>query len=305
MPDILSAPVRIARHGIREDSQLDLIVRRFMRNKLGVIGLVFTVMYFLFAMIAPEFVTYDPSAIDAANRLAAPSLEHPFGTDRYGRDVFTRVIVAARQSVKVATLVVVSSGFIGVTLGLVAGYYRGLVDEAIMRSVDVLFVFPIILMGLIVIAILGPGLNNAIIALSIAYLPIMIRITRGSAVSVREEEYVLAATAYGENSIGIMFRDMLPNLISAVMVQATITFAFSILSEAGLSYLGLSAQPPTVTWGLMVSEGQTTLEIAPWVSFFPGLAIMLTVLGLSFFGMGLRSALDPKMDIDSESMGGI
>ena len=305
MPDILSAPVRIARYGIREDSQLDLIVRRFMRNKLGVIGLVFTVMYFLFAVIAPEFVTYDPSAIDAANRLAAPSLEHPFGTDRYGRDVFTRVIVAARQSVKVATLVVVSSGFIGVTLGLVAGYYRGLVDEAIMRSVDVLFVFPIILMGLIVIAILGPGLNNAIIALSIAYLPIMIRITRGSAVSVREEEYVLAATAYGENSIGIMFRDMLPNLISAVMVQATITFAFSILSEAGLSYLGLSAQPPTVTWGLMVSEGQTTLEIAPWVSFFPGLAIMLTVLGLSFFGMGLRSALDPKMDIDSESMGGI
>lgn len=297
--------MRIAREGVREDSQLELIIRRFKRNKLGMIGLGFTVMYFLFAVIAPEFVTHDPSAINAGQRLEGPSLAHPFGTDTFGRDVFTRVIVGARQSVKVATLVVASSGTMGVTLGLIAGFYRGRVDEAIMRSVDILFAFPIILMGLIVIAILGPGLNNAIIALSVAYLPIMIRITRGSAISVREEEYVMAAIAYGESNLGVMFRDMLPNLISAVMVQATITFAFSILAEAGLSYLGLSAQPPTVTWGLMVSDGQSVLELAPWVSFFPGLAIMVTVLGLTFFGMGLRSALDPKTDIDSESLGGL
>jgi len=276
-----------------------------MQNRLGVAGLIFTIVYFIIAIGAPFFITQEPNAMAAADRFQPPSLAHPFGTDRFGRDVFARVFYGARLSLRVSIIVVTVSSAVGVTLGLVAGYFRDFVDEAIMRIIDIMFAFPSILLALVIIAILGPGLNRAIIALAIAYIPIMARITRGSAISIAEEEYVLAAKAYGEGSIGIMFREMLPNMVSAVMVQATITFAFSVLAEAGLSYLGLSAQPPTPTWGNIISQGQNTIEIAPWVSFFPGLMIMLTVLGLTFLGVGLRDAFDPKTDTSTDTLGGL
>jgi len=289
----------------RKRSYLRLIVSRFMQNRLGVAGLIFTIVYFIIAIGAPFFITQEPNAMAAADRFQPPSLAHPFGTDRFGRDVFARVFYGARLSLRVSIIVVTVSSAVGVTLGLVAGYFRDFVDEAIMRIIDIMFAFPSILLALVIIAILGPGLNRAIIALAIAYIPIMARITRGSAISIAEEEYVLAAKAYGESSIGIMFREMLPNMVSAVMVQATITFAFSVLAEAGLSYLGLSAQPPTPTWGNIISQGQNTIEIAPWVSFFPGLMIMLTVLGLTFLGVGLRDAFDPKTDTSTDTLGGL
>ncbi|WP_338072324.1 ABC transporter permease [Haloferax gibbonsii] len=268
------------------------------------LGLVMSLSYFGIALIGPHIMPYDASTMEVVNRLAAPSLAHPFGTDQFGRDVLSRVILGARYSLRVSVLVVSVSALAGITLGLTAGYYGDLVDGAIMRFVDIMFAFPSILLGLVVIAILGPGLNQAIIALAVAYTPIMTRITRGSAVSVRTEEYVLAAITYGERNINIMFREMLPNLISAVIVQATITFAYATLAEASLSYLGLSAQPPTPTWGVMISAGQSFLTIAPWMSLFPGLAIMYTVLGLSFLGVGLRDALDPKTDIEPSAEGG-
>lgn len=293
----LAFPSRITDRFVAKNSQTALALRRLRQNKIGMLGLGILLTYVAVAIVGPLFVTTDPNAINAQHRLQGPSLTYPFGTDRYGRDVFARTVIAARANLKVAAVVVVSSTVGGVTLGLLAGYYQGAVDEAIMRVVDILFAFPHLLLGLVIIAILGPGLNKAIIALSIAYLPVMIRITRGSAISVSNEEYVLAAESYGESPVNIMFRDMLPNLLSAVLVQATIIFAFSTLTEAGLSYLGLSAQPPTITWGVMISEAQQTLQIAPWASFFPGLAIMITVLGLTFFGVGLRDALDPKTDI--------
>jgi len=211
----------------------------------------------------------------------------------------------ARKSLYVAFIVVTIASSIGVTLGLVAGYFRGLVDEVVMRFIDVLFAFPAILLALLLITILGPGLNQAVLALSVAFIPIMVRVTRGSAISIREEDYILAARAYGESGYKILFREMLPNLISVVMVQATITFAFSILAEAGLSYLGLSAQFPTITWGLMISEAQSDILRAPWTAIFPGLAIMITVLGLTFLGVGLRDALDPKTDVDRNVGGGL
>lgn len=305
MSSIAQKTVQILRDGIREDSQLDIFLTELRQNRLAIAGLVLTSLYFLLAIVGPLFITQDPTAMDTTNRFAPPTVEHPFGTDRYGRDVFTRVVVGARASLKVALIVVSSSALVGVTLGLIAGYHRGWVDEAIMRAMDILFSFPSILLALVIIAILGPGLYKAIIALSIAYTPVMVRITRGSALSVREEEFVLAAKSYGENSWQIMFRDMLPNMLSVVLVQATISFAFTILSEAGLSYLGLSAQPPTVTWGIMISEGQSVLEIAPWVSLFPGLAIMLSVLGLTFLGVGLRDALDPRSSTDTGGLRGI
>lgn len=294
--NVLSSPVSIVRDGLREDSQLELMVRRFKRNRLGMAGLVIASVYFLIALVGPLLVTQDPSAMNPTERFLPPSLDHPFGTDRFGRDIFARTIVGARISLKVATAVVTFSSVVGVSLGLFAGYYGGKIDELIMRIVDVMFAFPSILLALVIIAILGPGLNKAIIALAIAYTPIMVRITRGSTLSVREEEYVMAAVSYGERNLGVMFRDVFPNIMSAVFVQATITFAFATLSEAGLSYLGLSAQPPTPTWGIMISMGQQTLEISPWGSLFPGLAIMFTVLGLTFLGVGLRDTLDPKTD---------
>lgn len=299
-PTFVRKTVTVLREGIREDSQLDLILTRFRQNRLAMVGLAMTSVYFIVALVGPLLVTKDPASMDTMNTLAPPSAEHPFGTDQYGRDVFARVVMGARLSLRVAVLVVASSATVGVILGLVAGYYRGWVDESIMRLMDVMFAFPSILLALVVIAILGPGLNNAILALAIAYVPTMVRITRGSAISIREEEYVTAAKAYGERDDQIMFREMLPNLISVVLVQATISFAFSILSEAGLSYLGLSAQPPKATWGIMISEGQTYLEIAWWASIFPGLAIMVAVLGLTFLGVGLRDALDPKSDTNMQ-----
>ncbi|QOS14098.1 ABC-type transport system permease protein (plasmid) [Haloferax gibbonsii] len=297
-------PIQVVQNGFREQSQAGLIVRRFIQNRLGMLGLVMSLSYFGIALIGPHIMPYDASTMEVVNRLAAPSLAHPFGTDQFGRDVLSRVILGARYSLRVSVLVVSVSALAGITLGLTAGYYGDLVDGAIMRFVDIMFAFPSILLGLVVIAILGPGLNQAIIALAVAYTPIMTRITRGSAVSVRTEEYVLAAITYGERNINIMFREMLPNLISAVIVQATITFAYATLAEASLSYLGLSAQPPTPTWGVMISAGQSFLTIAPWMSLFPGLAIMYTVLGLSFLGVGLRDALDPKTDIEPSAEGG-
>jgi ABC-type dipeptide/oligopeptide/nickel transport system permease subunit len=293
------------RRALKSEGRFGKVLRRFFQNRIAVAGLVLTFLYFAVGLLGPILAPHDPTAIDATARFQPPSLEHPLGTDTRGRDILSRVMHGARLSLYVATVVVIVAGTVGVALGLIAGYFRGIVDEAIMRFVDVLFAFPAILLALVIITILGPGLNKAIVALSIAFVPIMVRVTRGSAISIREEEYITAAKAYGETSYNIMLREMLPNLISVVMVQATITFAFSILAEAGLSYLGLSAQFPTITWGLMISEGQNNILRAPWSTIFPGLAIMVSVLGLTFFGVGLRDALDPKTDVDTEAGGGL
>ena len=304
MINIVSLVNSIVQDGIREHSRLDLIIKRFRQNRMGMIGLGMTMIFLFLVIISPIIISKDPHAMETSIRLQPPSLEHPFGTDRYGRDVFSRVMLGARLSLYVASVVVAISSSIGVTAGLIAGFYGGKVDEIIMRIADVMFAFPGILLALVVVSILGPGLNKAVLALSIAWIPTMTRITRGSAMSVRQEEYVMAAISYGESDVVVMFREVLPNLISAVLVQGTITFAFAILAEAGLSYLGLSARPPTATWGVMISEGQSVLEIAPWVAVFPGLAIMLTVLGLTFLGVGLRDALDPKTELDVSKLGG-
>lgn len=305
MIDKLINPTATVHELLEDEGIRGQVARRFVRNRLAMVGLLFSAVYVVVALVGPILVTSDPNAINAMARFEAPSLAHPFGTDRYGRDVLTRIVVGARMSLYVAVLVVAFVTTVGVTFGLLAGFFRGYVDEAIMRFVDVLFAFPSILLALVIIAILGPGLNKAVLALAVAFVPIMVRVTRGSAISTREEEYILAAISSGENTPNIMFRHMLPNLVSVVMVQATITFAFSILAEAGLSYLGLSAQSPTITWGVMISEGQAYIGRAPWVTFFPGLAIMATVLGLTFLGVGLRDALDPKTDIDTNVGGGL
>lgn len=292
---------RFVRHGFQPGSQYHLAYRRFRSHRLGMIGLVIVIAFVLVAIAGPYIAPRDPTESAAARRLMGPSLAHPFGTDNFGRDVLSRTLAGARASLQVAVLSVGFATIVGVTFGLVSGYYRGYVDEGIMRMVDIALAFPSILLALVVIAILGPGLNRAILALGIAYTPLMVRITRGSALSEREEEYITAAIAYGQRNWRIMYKELLPNIAPTIMVQATITFAFAILVEAALSYLGLSAQPPTITWGIMIAETQENLTVNPWMGLFPGVAIMVTVLGLTFLGIGLRDALDPK---DQDPVGG-
>lgn len=288
---------------IRSGSQLDLIIRRFVRNKLAVFGFILTVIYFAFSIVGPLFMPYDPHQVGVAGPLEPPSMQHYFGTDQFGRDIFSRVIIGARISLLVGATVVAIAVSIGVTMGLISGYFRGMVDGTIMRVVDVMFAFPNILLAIVIVAILGAGLTRVILALGIAYAVYMTRVVRGTAVSEREQEYVLAAISYGERSPFIMLREILPNILSTVLVQATLFWAFAILAEATLSYLGLSAQPPTVTWGIMVSSGQAVISRAPWAVLFPGMAIMVSVLSLTFLGVGLRDALDPHSDIEADSGG--
>lgn len=288
---------------IRQGSQLDLIMRRFLQNRLAVFGLVLSAFYFTVSLIGPIFMPHDPFMVGAGGQLEAPSAAHPFGTDLRGRDVFSRVLIGGRISLVVGAAVVGIATLGGVTFGLMSGFFRGYVDGTIMRIVDVMFAFPNILLAIVIVAILGTGLTRVILALGIAYTVYMTRVVRGSAVGEREQEYVLAAISYGERSPFIMLREMLPNILSTVLVQGTLFWAFAILAEATLSYLGLSAQPPTVTWGVMVAQGQQTVVNAPWTVIFPGMAIMLSVLSLTFLGVGIRDALDPHSDVEADAGG--
>lgn len=282
---------------IREGSQLDLFITRFKRNKLAVLGFVISATYIGVSLIGPFLTPYDPGQAGVGPNMAPPSAEHWFGTDPFGRDIFSRVVRGGQVSLLVGFTVVFVACGIGIPAGLVAGYYRGILDRIIMRTVEVVYIFPSILLALIVIAILGTGLDRVILALGLAYAVPMARITRGSALSVREEEFVMAAISYGERDYNIIAREMLPNMVSSVLVQATLIYAFAILAEASMSYLGLSAEPPTPTWGIMVTQGQSVISIAPWVTLFPALATVVAVLGFTFMGVGLRDALDPQTDV--------
>lgn len=288
---------------IRKSSQLGLIIRRFKANRLAVIGLVMFLGYLVMTVIGPMLATKSPTAIDATNALGPPTLESPMGTDRLGRDVFARVMVGFRISMIVAVSVVGFSSVVGITVGLIAGFYGDWVDEVIMRIVDVFFAFPTVLLALIIVAILGTGLENIILALGISYTVPMTRIARASALSISEEEYVMAADSYGERTSHILFKDMLPNMLPPIIVQATIVFAYSILVEASLSYLGLSTSPEKPSWGVVISEGQQVVTLAPWTVIGPGIAIMIAVLGLTFLGVGLRDAFDPKTEVDMDKGG--
>jgi peptide/nickel transport system permease protein len=242
-------------------------------------------------MLAP----YDPNKIDMADRFAAPSLEHPFGTDDFGRDILSRVMVGARVSLMVGLIAVGISAVVGSSLGLVSGYSGRVTDEVIMRAMDVLFAFPAILLAITIMAILGRGIGNAMIAIGIVYIPIFARIARGSVLSVRENEFVEAARAIGTSDLRIMLRHIFPNILSPLIVEITLSLSFAILAEAALSFFGLGTQPPDPSWGRMLSEGRAYFQQSIWLAIFPGLAIMMTVLGFNLLGDGLRDALDPRL----------
>ena len=270
-------------------------LRRLRRQPLSVFSSILVAILILTAIFGSMLAPYDPNKIDMADRFAAPSLEHPFGTDDFGRDILSRVMVGARVSLMVGLIAVGISAVVGSSLGLVSGYSGRVTDEVIMRAMDVLFAFPAILLAITIMAILGRGIGNAMIAIGIVYIPIFARIARGSVLSVRENEFVEAARAIGTSDLRIMLRHIFPNILSPLIVEITLSLSFAILAEAALSFFGLGTQPPDPSWGRMLSEGRAYFQQSVWLAIFPGLAIMMTVLGFNLLGDGLRDALDPRL----------
>lgn len=272
-----------------------ILVGQLRRNHGAMIGLALLTAELVIALAASRVAPYDPIDQDLLAPLQPPSHAHPFGTDEVGRDILSRVIYGARISLSVGLISVGIAGASGVTLGLISGYFGGRIGEAILRVMDLLLAFPGILLALGIVAVLGPGLFNVMIAVGIAATPSFTRVTRAQTLAIREMDYVAGALAIGCTNPRVLYRYILPNVLPSIIVLATLGLAGAILTAAGLSFLGLGAQPPTAEWGAMLSLGRAFLRQAWWVTTFPGLAIMVTVLGMNMLGDGLRDALDPKL----------
>lgn len=271
------------------------LLRPLLRNRLVLFGAGIILLMSVLAMCANLVAPFDPTEIRVAEALKAPSAAHLFGTDRFGRDVLSRTIYGSRIALGVALSSIGLALVLGAILGLVGGYLGGWVDLVIGRIMDVLFSFPTLVLAIAVAAMLGPGLNNAALAIAVVYTPLFSRVARGPVIAERAKEHVAAATVLGAGSVRVIFRHILPNIMAPLIVQASVALAFGILTEASLSYLGLGTQPPDPSWGTMLNEGRTYLETAPWMSIFPGLAIMLAVFGFNLLGDGLRDMLDPQV----------
>ena len=272
-----------------------MINRRLFRNINFTIGFIITLTIVLTAVLSIFFTTYDPNRMNISARFQAPSRTHWFGTDQYGRDIFSRVMKGSANSILVG-LVAVSIGMsFGILLGSLAAFYKRWVDEAVMRISDVLYGFPAVLSAILITSILGPGVVNSMIAIGIFNIPIFARLTRATSLSIWERDYVISAKAIGRSDAGIIWKYILPNILSSLVVQGTVQFAIAILAEAGLSYLGLGTQPPHASWGRMLNEAQTFMGTSSWLAIFPGCAIALAVLGFNLLGDGLRDMLDPKI----------
>ncbi|RMF93912.1 MAG: ABC transporter permease [Nitrospinota bacterium] len=269
--------------------------KRFSRNKGAVFGLFVFLLIVFTAIFAPWLAPYDPIEQDFLSLMQPPSAEHWLGTDSLGRDILSRIIYGSRIALIVGILAVSLALVIGVFLGLIAGYYGGIVDSIIMRIMDGLFAFPILILAIGLMAILGLGLVNIIIAVAVGYIAPFARVTRGDVLAVREETYIEAARLAGVSNLGIILRHVLPNVMAPIIVQGALRVSGAIITEAGLSFLGLGIPPPTPVWGSMISEGRQFIVMAPWISTFPGIALMLAVVGLNLLGDGLRDTLDPRL----------
>ena len=267
---------------------------RALRDRALVAGLVVTVMVAGTAVCSLVYTPRDPLRMELAARLEAPSASHPMGTDQYGRDLLSRVMRGAVASLAVGAVAVGIGMGIGVILGAAGGWVGGWLDESAMRVADAVYGFPAVLSALLVTAVFGPGVLISMVAVGIAYVPVFARLTRANVLALRVQEFVTAAEALGARDAAILWRHVLPNTVSPLIVQATISFPLAILAEAALSYLGLGTQPPHPSWGLMLREAQNFLQLSPWFAIFPGAAIALAVLGFNLLGDGLRDVLDPR-----------
>ena len=272
-----------------------MFVKRLLKNKAAVVGGLIILFVILVGVLGPFLVKTDPNAQNLINKLQPPSKEHWFGTDNFGRDIFSRIVHGTKLTLTVGFLSVIIGGVIGVILGIVAGYYGGLVDTLTMRIMDILLAFPGILLALAIVSVLGGSLINVIIAVGIFSVPAFARIVRGSTLQVKKLEYIDAVRALGASDVRIIFKHILPNILSPIIVQATMRIATAILTASGLAYLGLGAQPPAAEWGAMLSDGRAYMHNAGHMVIFPGVMIVIVVLAFNIFGDGLRDALDPKM----------
>jgi ABC-type dipeptide/oligopeptide/nickel transport system permease subunit len=271
-----------------------LLRKRFLRRPMAVAGLVVVFVFVVVAILAPWLAPYDASTTDFNSLLAHSSSRHLLGTDELGRDELSRLIWGARASIQAGVLATVLAMVVAVPIGLVAGYYRGWIDPVIARLTDVLLAFPFLILAVGLAAILGPSLTNATIALGVAAMPGLIRIARGEALALREEDFVPAAVANGASDRTIIFRHILPNMANTLIVQATLTIPGAIIGEAVLSFLGLGVQPPTPSWGTMLQDAQSYLAQAPRLAVYPGLAIVIVALAFNVLGDGLRDTFDPR-----------
>ena len=289
--EVVAAPAR------RPSNQTGFLpfCRRLWKVRLAAVGLGIIALLIVCAIAAPWIAPYDPNRQRLLEALQAPSAEHLLGTDENGRDVLSRVLYGARVSLAAGVFSVSIAILLGVTSGLVSGYFSGRVDNVIMRIMDALLAFPTLVLALAITATLGPGLRNAMIAIGIVGMPIFARLTRGQVLSVREREFVEAARTVGAGHRRIMLKHILPNVMAPLVVQASLSVAVAILAEATLSFLGLGVQPPEPSWGSMVSRGKDYLDLAPWLAFAPGGAILLAVMGFNFVGDAVRDALDPRL----------
>ncbi len=255
----------------------------------GLIGL-----FLIIALISLVYTPYPPTRQDIGAQLAPATIAHPLGTDSFGRDTLSRLMVGARHTLTVAVFAVAIGALIGTGLGMIAGWFAGFIDEAVMRTVDFIMGFPILLFAILIAAVFGPGMRNSLIAIGLANIPVFARLVRGSLLGLKEREFVVSARACGAGGGRILLVHLLPNLLSPLVIQVTLSLGTAILADAGLSYLGLGIQPPHPSWGRMVYAAQSFLALDPWLAVYPGLAIALTILGFNLLGDGLRDRLDPR-----------
>ncbi len=277
----------------QKTSQMYLTWVRFKRNRLSVIGLSFVLVVIFIAIFAPVLTPYHPYETDPFNRLASPSRENPLGTDELGRDLLTRLLYGSRIALQVGILIVLFEGFIGISFGLLAGYFGGWVDEIIMRLVDILRSFPVIILAMAIAGIMGQGLFNVVLAIGLVGWTTYARMVRGKILSIKEADYVEAAYAAGESTVSVILRYILPNVLPTAIIMVCIMMPTALIASATLSFLGVGVQPPLPCWGSIAAAGRDYIIRAPWISTTAGFFIMFTVLGFNFIGDGLRDAFDP------------
>lgn len=278
-----------------ERESLGSFLRKALSNRSFLIGAIIVSVIAFMALISFFWTPYLVTDLPVANRLQSPSMIHILGTDHFGRDIFSMIMVGSRNSIAVALVAVGIGIVVGVPLGCIAAAKGGWIDETLMRFNDVVFAFPALLSAVMITAIFGPGAVNAIIAIGIFNIPVFARVARGAALTIWPREFILAARASGKGASLITIEHILPNIASLLLVQGTIQFSLGILAEAGLSYVGLGTQPPMPSWGRMLFDAQVRMVVAPHMAIFPGLAIVATVLGLNLLGDGLRDVIDPKL----------
>jgi peptide/nickel transport system permease protein len=270
------------------------LLQGLIKNRGILTGFIIVIIFASFAIFAHLIAPYDPLAFSMRERFQSPNKNHLFGTDNYGRDIFSRIVFGSRISLKVGLTVMLITTILGTVLGLIAGYFSS-IDYILMRAMDAFMAFPVMLLGISIVAILGPSEMNVAIALSVAYTPRTARIVRGAVLELKNSIFVQAARAIGAGDLRILLLHILPNALAPMIVQATFIFAYAVIAEAGLSFVGAGPAPPTPSWGNILCEGREYIRSSPWITIFPGLFIVITVLGLNLAGDGLRDVLDPRL----------